>query len=76
MALSNGGSVSLKQGDNYRKVPYFEAHITVTYKTTGDDHLFKKRCDAREGWTFSHISGDIILGPGVKMYGTKHYDLP
>lgn len=49
---------------------YYEAHITITgfrdeIKTVVENY--------GNGWKFSAIDGDIVLGEGVKCYATKHY---
>ncbi len=49
---------------------YYECHLTFK-----DDPLKVKEYIEAIKWKFSCIDGDIILGEGVKCYGTMHYSI-
>lgn len=50
---------------NFR--PYYELHITLE----GNPNVIKSKVE-KNGWSFSAIDNDIVLGTGVKCYATKH----
>lgn len=54
--------------------PYYEVHITIFDDFSIGRDILKRTIEA-QGWTFSAIEGDIILGKGVKIYATKHYNM-
>lgn len=51
---------------------YFECHITLLPDA---DRNWAQGVVEQEGWTFSEIQHDIILGRGPKLYATKHFNL-
>ncbi len=48
---------------------YWECHITMT--CTGKERAFVEQFG--NGWTYSNITDDPILGPGAKCYATRHF---
>lgn len=51
--------------------PYLELHITVQPERKVDEAELRAYLPMI-GWEFSKIENDIILGPGSKLYATKH----
>ena len=49
--------------------PYYELHITIN--NNGERQKLKETVE-REGWKFSNITDDIVLGEGEKLYATIH----
>lgn len=49
---------------------YYELHITMQEPPERREHI--AGLVEKQGWTFSAIEGDPILGAGVKMYATQH----
>jgi hypothetical protein len=62
------------------KTPYYECHVTVKAKfagTRGSGMVEKKTMRGiveDNGWSFSEITDDPVLGPGAKLYATAHFD--
>ncbi len=52
--------------------PYYECHVTFLQLDTNQGAA--ERIVNGIGWTFSAIDNDIILGTGVKMYATRHFN--
>lgn len=55
--------------------PYYECHITMQQTDIIDDYrsIIEKTC-TEIGWSFSAIENDIILGDGLKLYATHHFN--
>jgi hypothetical protein len=61
---------------------YYECHITMLAADQGnplDMRLSRERIAQLVGpegirWIFSAIDGDSVLGDGVKVYATKHFN--
>lgn len=49
---------------------YYECHITLI-----GDPKFIELLLSGDSWKYSSISGDINLGPGVKCYATKQFNV-
>ncbi|CAN7603481.1 hypothetical protein [Bosea sp. LjRoot237] len=54
---------------------YYECHVTMEAPAADNDNRqrVKAAVDAI-GWKFSAIEGDIVLGDGVKLYATRHFN--
>lgn len=53
---------------------YYECHVTLDRPEGSGVEALKEVIEA-EGWKFSAIEGDPILGDGVKCYSTIHYSV-
>ena len=47
---------------------YYECHVTVV-----DGNVYNMTSVGSPDWKYSEISDDIVLGPGMKSYLTRHY---
>ena len=52
---------------------YYELHITMEAADSTEREKVEVAVKAL-GWKFSAIDGDIVLGDGVKLYATKHFN--
>jgi hypothetical protein len=52
---------------------YYECHITMESKDPHSRQIAHEFTEHMK-WKFSAIDGDIIVGDGVKLYATKHFN--
>lgn len=55
------------------KKPYYECHITLTANPPGGVG-YAKHVIEHSGWKFSKIDGDPIMGEGIRVYATRHFN--
>lgn len=53
---------------------YYECHITLEKSDTQSFDYIETFVKSIK-WKFSCINGDPVLGPGVKCYATKHFNI-
>lgn len=52
---------------------YYECHITIDITQLDEVRKMGLEYEIKDrGWSYSNITDDPILGPGVKAYATKH----
>jgi hypothetical protein len=54
----------------------FECHITVKNEPRKFRPTQLRRLGREQGWSFSHIADDPVLGPGTFQYLTRHNNSP